>query len=220
MVDLPPEALLNRLKRGAVYPPEMAQQARQNFFKESTLDALRELALRQTAHEVNVRYAASDAQEQRDAGTSGNEALLSSSTSPRDSILICVTSDPASAALIRRGRRVADYLQADCFAVFVHKQADLNDIPAQDRQAVEKHLNFARNLHIETRVLVGAEVAKTLVDFAHLHRVTQIFLARPRKIPRLALLGPTLVHRVLRLARDIQVTIVAERRHNAGSSSR
>ena len=49
-VDLPPDALLNRLKRGAVYSPEKARLAAQNFFQESTLAALRELALRQTAH--------------------------------------------------------------------------------------------------------------------------------------------------------------------------
>ena len=55
MVDLTPRALLNRLERGVVYPPEKAQRALQNFFKESTLVALREIALRQTAHEVEIR---------------------------------------------------------------------------------------------------------------------------------------------------------------------
>src|SRR5579862_6450458 len=49
MVDLTPRALLNRLEQGVVYPPERARAALQNFFKESTLVALRELAMRQTA---------------------------------------------------------------------------------------------------------------------------------------------------------------------------
>ena len=55
MVDLTPRALLNRLARGVVYSPEKAQKALENFFQESTLVALRELALRQTAHEVEIR---------------------------------------------------------------------------------------------------------------------------------------------------------------------
>ena len=55
MVDLTPRALLNRLARGVVYPHEKAQKALENFFQESTLVALRELALRQTAHEVEIR---------------------------------------------------------------------------------------------------------------------------------------------------------------------
>ena len=55
MVDLTPRALLNRLLRGVVYAPDKAQKALDHFFKESTLVALRELALRQTAHEVEIR---------------------------------------------------------------------------------------------------------------------------------------------------------------------
>src|SRR5579864_9416142 len=57
MVDLTPRALLNRLARGAVYPPERANAALQNFFKESTLVALRELAMRQAAYSVESRLA-------------------------------------------------------------------------------------------------------------------------------------------------------------------
>jgi len=56
MVDLTPRALLNRLTRGVVYPADKARRAMDYFFKESTLVALRELALRETAHEVNVRF--------------------------------------------------------------------------------------------------------------------------------------------------------------------
>src|SRR6266853_6290303 len=55
MVDLTPRALLNRLERGVVYGREKAERAMQNFFREQTLVALRELALRQAAHEVEHR---------------------------------------------------------------------------------------------------------------------------------------------------------------------
>src|SRR5215831_1761066 len=55
MIDLTPRALLNRLERGVVYSPDKAEKALANFFKESNLVALRELALRQAAHEVDVR---------------------------------------------------------------------------------------------------------------------------------------------------------------------
>src|SRR5579863_2591493 len=55
MVDATTGALLNRLKRGDIYALEKAQQAMANFFKESNLTALRELALRQTAHELELR---------------------------------------------------------------------------------------------------------------------------------------------------------------------
>jgi two-component system, OmpR family, sensor histidine kinase KdpD len=217
MVDLPPEALLNRFKRGAVYPPEKAGQALQNFFKESTLVVLRELALRQTAHEVDVRQTAQEGTEA--AHLAGDRPAPPAPTGQPDRILIYVTANPLTAMLIRRGKRVADYLQADCFAVAVQRDAELHHMPPAGREALDKHLNFARNLHIETRVLQGDRVAETLVEFARLHQITQIFLARPQKGPRLRLWGEDLVQQVVRLARDMQVTIVAERHRDGASAS-
>jgi two-component system, OmpR family, sensor histidine kinase KdpD len=211
MVDLPPQALLNRLKRGAVYSREKARLAAEKFFQESNLVALRELAMRQTAHEVDVRLWAPE-----DTAIATTDARDRASPSdpppPSDRILIFITDDPSTAALIRRGRRVADYLKADCFAVFIHSQIDLHGLPRTQREAIEKHLNFARNLHVETRVLQGDNVAQALVNFARLHRITQIFLARPRQRHWPHLWGRNLLGKVVRLARDMQVTIVAERR--------
>jgi two-component system, OmpR family, sensor histidine kinase KdpD len=213
MVDLPPQALLNRLRRGVVYAPEKAQQALQNFFKESTLVVLRELALRQTAHEVDLRHAGLEEVSMPSLVPQAEiTAHHDGQPSPADRVLIYVTADPSTAMLIRRGRRVADYLHADCFAVAVYPDPDLHRMAASQREALEKHLNFARNLHIETRLLQGEDAARTLVDFARLHQVTQIFLARAQQSPRVPVLGNNLIQQVVRLARDMQVTIVAERR--------
>jgi two-component system sensor histidine kinase KdpD len=107
---------------------------------------------------------------------------------------------------------MADYLHADCFAVAVHKQADAESVPAPEREALERHLNFARNLHIEARLLQGDDVAETLLEFARLNGVTQLFLARPQEHRVPAFLRRNLVHEVVALARDMQVTIVAERK--------
>ena len=212
MVDLPPQALLNRLMRGVVYTPEKARQAMENFFKESTLVALRELAIRQTAHEVDVRHPLEDETETVGLGEGDHESPPSPRQRSSDRILILVTEDPSSAALIRRGRRVADYLQAECFAVCILPDGSSHHIPESQREAVEKHMKFARNLHIEPSVLRGEDVAQTLVDFARFHKVTQIFIARPQQKKWSTVFGRGLVERVVRLAHDIQVTIVAERR--------
>ncbi|HTW66855.1 MAG TPA: hypothetical protein VME17_19685 [Bryobacteraceae bacterium] len=209
MVDLTPRALLNRLARGVVYSQEKAQKALENFFQESTLVVLREMALRQTAHEVEIRQVDYDAPGFQPQPNYRDEA--EPATGPSDRILILVTPEPSSAMLIRRGKRVADYLQADCFAVTVSRESDLGDLPSRDREAVERHLNFARNLHIETRVLQGHDVAKTLVEFAHLNGVTHIFLARPRPSQWPVISGRSLVQQVVHSARDMQVTIAADR---------
>jgi two-component system, OmpR family, sensor histidine kinase KdpD len=213
MVDLPPQALLNRLRRGVVYPQEKAQKALENFFKEPTLVTLRELALRQTAHEVDIRH-----EPQKDAvfsislGQGGQPGSAAAGKESPDRLLIHITTDPSTAALIRRGRRVADFLDAECFAVFVNTGSGLHSLPVAERQTVEKQLNFARNLQIETRILEGEEVAETLVSFARRQGITQIFLLRTRRKNLPAVFGRNLVQQIVWLARDMQVTIVAEHR--------
>src|SRR5258706_6083382 len=174
MVDLTPRALLNRLQRGVVYEREKAERALQNFFREQTLVALRELALRQAAHEVEHRMVDEEARVQ----TSGGPLV-----SPRKhhKILVLITATPKTAMLIRRAKRVSDFLSAECTAVAVQPSGDLSGLAAEDREAIERHLNFARNLHIETRILEGDDIASTLVDFGRRNQVTQIFLTRPRR---------------------------------------
>jgi two-component system, OmpR family, sensor histidine kinase KdpD len=113
--------------------------------------------------------------------------------------------------LIRRGRRVADYLNADCIALFVHRTAQLSDLPAEEREAVEKHLRFARSLQIETRVLGGSDVPRTVVEFARRNQVTQLFVAHSQVRLRDRLRGRNFAENIVRLARDLQVTVVADR---------
>jgi two-component system, OmpR family, sensor histidine kinase KdpD len=201
MVDLAPRALLNRLERGVVYPPERARAALQNFFKEPTLVALRELAMRQTAHALDVRQ---DADEQI-SGHRQRPADL------RERIVLLIEPHPVSAALIRRGRRVADYLKAECFAVYVSTSKGMADLEPEKRAALDRQLNFARGLQIEARVLEGEDVAQSLVDFARLNHVTQIFVLRHRVRGLAALLRRGLAQRIVSLAPDMQVTIVADR---------
>ncbi len=197
MVDATPQALINRLLRGVVYPPEKARRALDNFFRESTLVALREVALRQTAHEVEVRQPAPDLSE------SSAAANFPQSTRT-ERLLVHIEADSSAPMLLRRARRMADYLNADCFAVHVATRESQPD--------VDRILNFARNLHIETRVLQGADVARTLIDFARAHRITQIFTARPRYRAWQLFPGTNLIHRLVREAPDIEIVIVAERR--------
>jgi two-component system sensor histidine kinase KdpD len=172
LVDLTPGALLNRLDRGAVYAPDKAEKARENFFKLPTLVALRELALRQTAQEVDVRAHAAE-------------------EGPQEKVLAVVTESPATAMVIRRARRVASYLKAEAFAVYVGSPSG----------EVEKYLSFARNLHFETRVLAGEDEAAAIVDFAHRNGITQILINRPSG-------RRDLVFRLLQLAKEFQVTVV------------
>jgi two-component system, OmpR family, sensor histidine kinase KdpD len=211
LIDLPPRALLNRLQRGVVYPPDKVARAMDGFFKEPTLAALRELALRQTAHEVDVRHAPNPASSASAAGSS-TAGAAGGGAEACERILILVTDSPPTTALIRRGRRVADYLKGDCFAVNVVRST----AKGTDRTGavVARHLDFARRLHIETRTLEAEDAAAALVAFARTHGVTQIFLPRPPRRLFSFLSRSHVTMRVVALAHDMQVTVVAERKNN------
>jgi len=211
MVDATTGALLNRLKRGDVYASDKIQRAMKNFFKESNLTALRELALRQAAHELEQREITSASEERQQEQTHSGVAAPSPKVTV-DRILIYVSADASTAMLIRRGRRMADYLGADCFAVSVMPFQDRSRVQKTDRYAVEKHLNFAKNLHIEIRALKANDAAETIVDFARRNQITHILLSRPNYSWRNRLLGSDFVLRVVRKAKDIRVIVVAERR--------
>jgi two-component system, OmpR family, sensor histidine kinase KdpD len=204
MVDLTPRALLNRLQRGVVYERHKAEKALQNFFREQTLVALRELALRQAAHEVEHRIAGEQAR---------HSPLPGAIVTPRrhHRILALVTADPKSAMVIRRAKRVSDFLGAECFAVAVQPSGDLSGLAAEERDAIERHLNFARNLHIETRVLEGDDTASTVVDFGRRNGITQIFLTRPRRKTWAPAFSSDPAQRVINQAKDMLIVIVSDR---------
>src|SRR2546423_6027062 len=102
MVDLTPEALQNRMRRGDAYSATKVEQALDNFFRRGNLIALRELALRQVAEQVDRSLenykAAKDIQK--------NWAV-------RERIAVFVSSNPAAHYRIARAARSDLRLQSE-----------------------------------------------------------------------------------------------------------
>lgn len=199
MVDLTPRALRHRLERGVVYEREKAGHALQNFFRESSLVALREMTLRETAHEVEQRSEIDDLSEQE---------RVRKLQRRHHKLLVVITADPKTAMAIRRARRVSDFLSADCFAVAARKPGRLSD---EEQCAVDKHLNFARNLHIETRVLETSDPADAVIEFARRNGVTQVFVTRPSGVVWGLAGSRDLIHRIISTAKDMQIVVVSHR---------
>jgi two-component system sensor histidine kinase KdpD len=187
--------LLHRLERGVIYGPEKAKGAAEQVFQEPKLVALRELAIRQTAQALEARQPDQARQPE----------------SRRERILVHLTAQPSTAMLLRRARRVADYLHAGCVAVCVHSEREFSRLPAAERQAIERHLRFAESLHIETSVIQGRNRARTLVEYARKNGVTQIFLCHGADPPRQWFPGLDFTDQVVQQAQDLEVTVVAER---------
>ena len=105
LVDIEPDDLLARLDRGKVYRPLQARRAMDHFFTRENLVALREIALRRTADRVNRR------------AEKGKDASASYYTG--EHILICLSSSPSNARVIRTAARLSDAFHGRFTALFV-----------------------------------------------------------------------------------------------------
>jgi two-component system sensor histidine kinase KdpD len=188
VIDLSPRALLHRLKRGVVYRQDKIEQALRNFFREST-------------HEIEQRSV------ETGFSSEGHEIRGN-----RHKILVFITPDPQTAMVIRRAKRVSDFIGAECFAATVQPFGDLSRLSEEKRDVLGRHLNFARNLRIETRIIEGSDIARALVDFARLNKITQIFLARTRARAWAPFGSARLLQSIVHLAKDMQIIIVSERK--------
>jgi len=195
MIDLTPRALLHRLQRGVVYRDEQKVRERQDLFREPVLVSLRELALREAAHAVETRMA---------SGEPGVEA----GRRKQQKILVFLTADPKTAMVTRRARRISDFLNAECIAVAVRPRGA---VAHREQEAIEKHLNFARNLHIDTRVLEAEDAAASVIEFARSNQVTQVFVSRPRPVEWSPLLSRDPVRKLITMAKDMEIVIVSDR---------
>jgi magnesium transporter len=203
MVDVTPRALLHRLERGVIYSLERAKAESAKLFQEPVLVALRELAIRQTAQALEARAM----------------AKKQPTESHAEKILVDVTADASTAMLLRRARRVADYVHAACVAVFVCPEREFSRLPAIERQAIERHFHFAENIRIDTAIVHSKDRAGALVDYAHKNAVTQIFIGPMVGPPKRWFRGLDFTDQVLFQARDLEVTVVAERSREGGRPS-
>ena len=163
LVDLPPDDLLKRLQEGKIYIPEQARLAVEHFFRKGNLTALRELALRTTAERV------------------GTDVLLYRQGQgikhiwpTKEKILVCVGGRLESLKLIRAARRMATSLQAEWIAIHVDVPRIRSSEAKRDRAI--QNLRFAEQLGAETRVLIGPDIIKEILNFAHEQNVTQIMV--------------------------------------------
>jgi magnesium transporter len=202
LVDVTPRALMHRLERGVIFPPEKPKSEVDAIFQEPVLVALRELAIRQTAQALEAR-----------------QTGKATSESQPQKILVNITADPSTAMLLRRARRVADHLQAICLAVYVYSKQESEAAPTEDRPTIERHLRFAENLHIATETIHGRDRATALVEYARKRGVTQIFLNRITAKKRRWFPGLDFTEQVLQQASEMEVTVVAERSRYGRTSS-
>lgn len=116
LIDVAPNALQQRMQEGKVYAMDKVDQALGNFFQTGNLIALRELALREIADDVDERLEAWE----RNGSLRGPWRM-------RESIFVCITTSDNADRLIRRGFRIAHRLKANWHVMYVHIGAVINE---------------------------------------------------------------------------------------------
>ena len=197
MVDLTPEALQNRMKRGDVYMPAKVEQALNNFFRRGNLIALRELALRQVAEQVDRSLenymAAKDIQK--------NWAV-------RERIAVCVSSSPSAQYLIARAARMARRLDSELYVIHVDTGRDHHQ--EQGKKTLAANLKFAENLGAKVIELKGLSVADTVANVVREKHITQVIFGRSIEHGWRKYLYLSAAHRFLRESAEVDVHIVSQ----------
>jgi two-component system, OmpR family, sensor histidine kinase KdpD len=197
LVDLPPDALLERLREGKVYVSAQAQRAIENFFRKGNLIALRELALRHTAERV-------DAQMRAYRKAQGIEQTWAAA----DLLLVAVSPSPHSARLIRAARRMASSLHARWCAVYVETPR-ARQLPKEAQARLSQNLRLAQQLGAEVVTLSADDASEEIVRFARERNITQIIVGKPGLFRPWDRLRPSLVDKMVRLSGDIDVYMTA-----------
>ncbi len=167
LIDLSVEKLLERMADGKVYLGERATQAVSGFFKAGNLTALRELALRFTAEQVD-----------RDLEDIRRSKRISSPWKTNARLMVGVGPSPYAESLIRWTRRAATRLNCPWLVVWVEGSRTLSAIE-QDR--LTRSLGLARKLGGEVISVTGESVSEALLQVARERNVSQIVVGKPEK---------------------------------------
>jgi len=196
MVDLTPEALQNRMKRGDVYSSEKVERSLKNFFRRGNLIALRELALRQVAEQVDRSLESyMEAQDIRK-----NWAV-------RERIAVCISSNPSGQFLIARAARMARRMDAELYVAHVDREFGAKE---QNLNALAANLRFAESLGAKVVRLKGRSVADSVAEFVRSKHITHVIFGRAAVHDWRKYLYLSAVHRFLRESPAVDVHIVTQ----------
>jgi len=196
MVDLTPEALQNRMKRGDVYGKEKVEQSLKNFFRRGNLIALRELALRQVAEQVD-----------RSLSSYMDEKDIQENWAVRERIAVCISSNPRAQYLLARAARMARRMDAELYAVHVDVG---NGISARDEKSLDANLQFADSLGAKVVRLKGENVPDAAAKFVRERHITQMIFGRTATEGLNKLRYMNAISRFLRDAPAVDVHIVTQ----------
>lgn len=196
LIDVTPQSLQQRMRDGKIYAASKVEQALNSFFKTGNLIALRELALREIADDVDERLEAWERQ-----------FSLRGPWRKEEAIYVCILPGSSGERLIRRGFRIAYRLKATWYVNYIQtKSSREEDEPAKIEACRKLTESFGGSFET-TSVKAWKEIPTLVMDKANRVQTTQIIVGqaecgqtrRRRKV----------IRELIRLARDLDVLLVS-----------
>ncbi len=192
LIDSSPEQLRRRMAHGNIYPPDKVPDALSNFFQTENLTALRELALRFVADEVDehllARLAARHEREIWDV---------------TERIMVAVDATEGTGGVMRRAARLAARVKGELYVLHVAS----SEGSRRDEARLGELRELAGALGARWSEIPGDEPARALMDWAVSHQITQVVLGSSRRSRLEELTRGSIVSRVIRLASDVDVDV-------------
>ncbi len=190
IIDVEPSVLLARLEAGKIYKEKQARSALSHFFVKGNLAALREIALRRVADRVN-----------KDAAVKAAPA--------REHILVCLSTSPSNAKVIRTAARMAEAFHASFTALFVDTPQN-PVLTKETAKLLRDHIRLAKELGAKIATTYGENVPMQIAHFSNLSGVTKIVVGRTRQKIPFWKRGQSFIDQLIAQASELEVFVIPD----------
>ena len=198
LIDIEPQDLIDRLNTGNVY---RQTQAIENFFSIENLTALREIALRRCADRVSILTENARIKNHGDYHTD-------------EHILVCLSSSPSNAKIIRTAARMASAFKGKFTALFV-ETPDFAVMSEENIKRLRSNIRLAEQLGAKIETIYGEDIPFQIAEFARLSGASKIVIGRSSATKRYLLSKPTLTEKLIDYAPNLDVHIIPDTISNA-----
>ncbi|MDO5399751.1 MAG: sensor histidine kinase KdpD [Eubacteriales bacterium] len=196
LVDIEPQELIARLRAGDVYREVQAQRALHHFFTAENLTALRELALRRCADRVNRLTESARMKSHADYHTD-------------EHILVCLSSSPSNAKIIRTAARMASAFRGAFTALFV-ETPDYSVMSQENQNRLRANMHLAQQLGAAIETVYGDDIPFQIAEFARLSGVSKIVIGRSAATRKSLFSKPSLTETLIASVPNLDVHIIPD----------
>ena len=201
LIDLSPDGLRLRMIEGNIYAKEKVEQSLLHFFKTENLIALRELALREVADDVDERLESLE-----------RKRALRGPWRKQEVIFVCVNLQQDNERLVRRGFRIAYRLKAVWYVAYVKDHPVLTEQEQSVLQKVKVLTERLGGIFEMYETSHRRKVVGELVGQLNGKNATQVIIGKSVRTRMEEIRKGSVVQKLLRSIRHLDVLIVADKK--------